>query len=215
MSPRRHSGAIWWWARLTEGCWSIPEALQTQLSVGAHSARGQHAADGVNHAIKWKIDLLCCHRDKLQYSLPIGPPEETEGRVCFPLFLTRSCSDEGGSINSYCAFTASSDNKIIKLMFVFTSVSSAERHPSVNQRPSWSSHTHLTLHPDMSDTVGSHCGSWMHCRLNVMQNLQQQNQQINIPTHCCHLVSLWVMYPPLSLIFKLWQYPLMLDNGGN
>ncbi len=55
--------------------------LQTQLSVGANSACGRHAADGVNHAIKWKIDLLCCHRDKLQYSLPVGPPEETARRV--------------------------------------------------------------------------------------------------------------------------------------
>lgn len=77
MSPWRHGGTIWWSAQLTEGCWSIPEALQTQLSAGANSACGQHAADGVNHAIKWKIDLLCCHRDKLQYSLPIVPPEET------------------------------------------------------------------------------------------------------------------------------------------
>lgn len=47
-------------------------------SLGANSACGQHTADGVNHAIKWKIDLLCCHGDKIQdTSLPIGPPEET------------------------------------------------------------------------------------------------------------------------------------------
>lgn len=80
MSPQRHSGTIRWSAQLTEGCWSILEAPRTQVSVGAHSACGQHAADGVNHAIKWKIDLLCCHRDKLQYSLPVGPPEETVRR---------------------------------------------------------------------------------------------------------------------------------------
>lgn len=28
MPPRRHSGTIWWSAQQTEGCWSIPEALQ-------------------------------------------------------------------------------------------------------------------------------------------------------------------------------------------
>lgn len=101
-------------------------------------------------------------------------------------------------------------------MFVFTSVSSAQRHPSVNQRRSWSLHIHLTLHPDTSNTVDSHCGSWMHCRLKVMQNLQQQNQKREISrltaATWCHSES-WNLF--FTLIFKLWQYPLMLDNWGN
>lgn len=52
--------------------WSPP---RTTLSV-QNSAHGQHKADGVNHAIKWKIDLLCCHRAMLQYTLSMGLPEE-------------------------------------------------------------------------------------------------------------------------------------------
>lgn len=116
MSPQRHTSRIWWSAHSQQkGCRSIPEALQTQLSIGANSACGQQAADGVNHAIKWKIDLLCCHRDKLQYSPPTGPPEETV-RGIFNTFAVTT----RGHINSYCAFTASGINKIIKLMFLFT-----------------------------------------------------------------------------------------------
>lgn len=33
------------------------------LNTSVDSAHGQLTADGVNHAIKWKIDLLCCHWD--------------------------------------------------------------------------------------------------------------------------------------------------------
>lgn len=36
-------------------------SAQAPLNTSAHSARGQLTADGLNHAIKWKIDLLCCH----------------------------------------------------------------------------------------------------------------------------------------------------------
>lgn len=136
----------------------VPEALQTQLSVGANSACGQHAADGVNHAIKWKIDLLCCHRDNIVC-------QSDHQRKLYEGILTCSCGNKGWHQFLLCTHC------IIKPFF---HLSNSQRLDCFSKRVWVIVQTPDTVHRHFHIT-DYHYGCWM--------------KQINILTHCCHLVS--------------------------
>lgn len=76
--PLRDSDTIWWSAQPTEGCRSIPEALQKQLSWCKFSLWTAHSRWGKPcHQVENRPVVLSRRQDTRYNSLPIGPPEET------------------------------------------------------------------------------------------------------------------------------------------